>query len=163
MLALPTILNFHAKVSCSWKINFPEWVGGAAGDMKNKAKLSLNWVLARAVAKLGKRREKLWSSNHWLVNLPLSFMYLKPKQVIRAWSKEKIEFDTEDQVLSSVCLFYDDLVIVSGWAWQHFYLLLYLFLGVCKTLNWLHVGDLFRRFLPLIELYRRKIMDKKTL
>ena len=49
-----------------------------------------------------------------LVNLPLSFMYLKPKQVIRAWSQEMIEFDTEDQVLSSVCLFYDDLVIVSG-------------------------------------------------
>ena len=40
---------FHLEVSYSCEINFHigwlgGWVAGAAGEMKNKAKLSLNWV-----------------------------------------------------------------------------------------------------------------------
>ena len=42
MLTLPTLLSFHV------------WLGGAAGEMENKAKLSLNWVWAGALAELGK-------------------------------------------------------------------------------------------------------------
>ena len=32
-------------------------VGGAAGEMENKAKLSLNWVWAGALAELGKNKK----------------------------------------------------------------------------------------------------------
>ena len=40
----------------------------------------------------------------FLTILPVSFRYVRPNQVFQVWSKERLQFDTEDQVLSNVKL-----------------------------------------------------------
>ena len=51
---MPTILNV-----LSWKINFQVWVVGWVGLLKNKAKFSLNWVWAGALAELGNKKTNI--------------------------------------------------------------------------------------------------------
>ena len=56
------------------------WLGGAAGEMKNKAKLSLNWVLAGALAELGKYC-LLLDTSIWAVFLTLDIFLLQLKKI----------------------------------------------------------------------------------
>ena len=54
--------SFHVELSCSLEINFHGWVGDwwvgeAAGEIENKAKLSIKSVLAGALAEL--------ANSHW--------------------------------------------------------------------------------------------------